>query len=183
MTANSKAKGKRGELELVNELKKYGYDAMRSQQYSGALGDADVVGLPGIHIECKRTEHLRLYEAVEQAKSDSRIGSIPAVFHRKNNKEWLVILTLDGFMDIYGLTGTITKIKREEIVRCRDCKHLNMPEWDNTLAMLYGEPPLTCDLLSMNEWRMDGNRRVAETTFHEVEPNGFCAWGERKGDD
>lgn len=71
----------------------------------------------------------------------------------------------------------------QPIVRCRDCKHLNMPEWDNTLAMLYGELPLTCDLLSINEWRMDGNRRVAETTFHEVEPNGFCAWGERRSDD
>lgn len=69
------------------------------------------------------------------------------------------------------------------IVRCRDCKHLDDSEyrrWDNLLAECYGEPPLFCDLLSFNEWRMDGDRRVAETTFAEVEPDGFCAWGERR---
>ena len=69
---------------------------------------------------------------------------------------------------------------REPIVRCRDCKYLDIPDWDNTLAMNYGEPPAYCMNLSQNEWRMDGNRRVAETTFLEVEPDGFCAWGERK---
>ena len=72
--------------------------------------------------------------------------------------------------------------RREEIVRCRDCKWFNMPDWDNTLAMLYGEPPTTCDLLSHNEWRMDGDRRVAETTFLEVEPEDFCSFGKRKVD-
>lgn len=67
-------------------------------------------------------------------------------------------------------------------VRCRDCKHLDDSEykrWDNSLAECYGEPPVFCDLLSLNEWRMDGDRRVAETTFLEVEPDGFCAWGEK----
>ena len=71
----------------------------------------------------------------------------------------------------------------EEIVRCKDCKHLDDSEyrrWDSSLAEHYGEPPLFCDLLSFNEWRMDGDRRVAETTFAEVEPDGFCVWGERK---
>lgn len=68
-------------------------------------------------------------------------------------------------------------------VRCRDCKHLDDSEyrrWDNSLAECYGEPPLFCELLSFNEWRMDGDRRVAETTFAEVEPDGYCAWGERR---
>lgn len=70
-----------------------------------------------------------------------------------------------------------------EIVRCRDCKHLDDSEykrWDSALAENYGEPPLFCDLLSVNEWRMDGDRRVVETSFAEVEPDGFCSWGERK---
>lgn len=68
-----------------------------------------------------------------------------------------------------------------EVVRCKDCKYLDDSEyrrWDSSLAECYGEPPLFCDLLSFNEWRMDGDRRVAETTFAEVEPDGFCKWGE-----
>ena len=75
---------------------------------------------------------------------------------------------------------------RGEIVRCKDCKHLDDSEyrrWDSSLAECYGEPPLFCDLLSFNEWRLDGDWRVAETTFAEIEPDGFCAWGERKVDE
>ena len=52
---NSNRKGKEGERELANLLKdRYGYDCRRGQQFCGSNGDADVVGLPGIHIECKR---------------------------------------------------------------------------------------------------------------------------------
>ena len=104
MGVNSKRKGKTGELELARKLKEHGYDVRRSVQYNGKEeeGQADLLGLPGIHIECKRTEALRLYEAVEQAKRDSKgKNQIPVVFHRKNNCEWLAILTLDDFMKLY----------------------------------------------------------------------------------
>ena len=57
---NSRRKGADGERELAKKLKEYGYDTRRGQQYSGANGDADVVGLPGIHIECKRVERLNI---------------------------------------------------------------------------------------------------------------------------
>ena len=48
---NSRNKGAAGERELSNKLKEYGFDTRRGQQYSGANGDADVVGLHEIHIE------------------------------------------------------------------------------------------------------------------------------------
>ena len=93
-----------GERELARKLRdEYGYkDAKRGQQYCGLAGNADVVdALPGIHIECKRTERLSLYEAMSQAKRDAREDELPAVFHRKNNAEWVVIMTLDDWMNIY----------------------------------------------------------------------------------
>lgn len=101
---NSREKGKRGERELASALREYGYDTRRGQQYCGSNGDADVVGLPGIHIECKRVERLDLDSAMAQAKVDvytGGTGEIPAVFHRKNNSEWRVTLTLEDFMTIY----------------------------------------------------------------------------------
>ena len=103
MTINSKRKGKTGELELARKLRENGYDVRRSVQYNGKAedGQADIVGLPGIHIECKRTEALRLYDAVDQAKRDSAGSNIPVVFHRKNNSEWVAIMLLDDFMTIY----------------------------------------------------------------------------------
>ncbi len=104
MAVNSKRKGKTGELELARKLREYGYNARRTVQYCGKAedGEADLQGLPGIHIECKRVEQLSLYKAINQAKRDSA-GSdkLPAVFHRKNNCEWLVAMPLDSFMKIY----------------------------------------------------------------------------------
>lgn len=98
---NSRRKGKRGELEVARVLREYGYDCRRGQQYSGANGDADVVGLPGIHIEVKRRERLDLYAAVDQAKRDRKEDELPAIFHRKNNCDWLVTMPLDSWMEVY----------------------------------------------------------------------------------
>ena len=98
---NSRNKGKRGELELANLLKSYGYDARRGVQYSGINGDADVVGLPGIHIECKRVEKLNIETAMDQSIRDARYGEVPTVMHRKNGKQWLVTMTLVDWIEMY----------------------------------------------------------------------------------
>lgn len=98
----SREKGKRGERELAKKLKEYGYEAKRVQQFCGSNGDADVDGLEGIHIECKRVEKLNIYDAIAQSKSDARLGELPTVFHRKNNCEWLVTMPLDDWMKLYA---------------------------------------------------------------------------------
>ena len=98
---NSRNKGKRGELELANLLKSYGYETRRGVQYSGINGDADVVGLPGIHIECKRVEKLNIEAAMEQSNRDARYGEIPTVFHRKDRKQWLVTMPLVDWMELF----------------------------------------------------------------------------------
>ena len=69
---NSRNKGASGERELANILKGKGYPARRGQQFCGQNGDADVVGLDGFHLECKRVEKLNLDNAMEQAQSDAR---------------------------------------------------------------------------------------------------------------
>jgi hypothetical protein len=101
MPINSRQKGAAGERELSHLLQKYGYDTRRGQQYCGSNGDADVVGLPNIHIECKRVENLNLYKAMEQAKSDAKDGEIPTVMHRKNRHKWLVTMEFDDWIKMY----------------------------------------------------------------------------------
>ena len=98
---NSRNKGAAGERELAAVLREYGFNTRRGQQYCGANGDADVVGLPGVHIECKRVEKLNIDNAIEQAISDSKNNEMPAVFHRKNRKKWLVTISLEDFMKLY----------------------------------------------------------------------------------
>ncbi|MDU6763231.1 MAG: hypothetical protein E6441_17410 [Clostridium sp.] len=75
---------------------------MTNSKQKGARGDdADVVGLPGIHIECKRVERLNIYDAISQAKADKKENELGAVFHRKDRSEWLVTMTMDEWMKIY----------------------------------------------------------------------------------
>lgn len=101
MSINSKRKGAKGERELANKLKDYGYNCRRGQQYNGLEGE-DVVGLDFIHIECKRVQALNLDEAMEQSKKDSSKNQLPAVFHRKNNKKWKVTMELDDWIKLYN---------------------------------------------------------------------------------
>lgn len=104
-TVNSKQKGARFERLLASKFRDYGYDARRTAQYCGNTGDAsDVVGLPGIHIEAKHQERMQLYEWMSQAKRDAEASGIdvfPVVFHKKNNAEILVTMTLDDWMHLY----------------------------------------------------------------------------------
>ena len=102
MTINSREKGKRAERALAKKLREYGFDeCRRGQQFCGANGDADVVGLLNIHIEAKHVERLNIWDAMAQAKHDARTGEMPAVFHKKNNTEWLVTQPLENWITLY----------------------------------------------------------------------------------
>lgn len=101
MPINSRAKGKRGELEIANILKEYGYDTRRGVQYNGSDGSPDVVGLPSIHIECKRVEKLNLDKAMSQSIRDARDGETPVVMHRKDREDWLVTMQLVDWIELY----------------------------------------------------------------------------------
>ena len=87
---------------LAAKFREYGYECRRGQQFSGANGDADVVGLPYIWIEAKHQEQMRLYDWIDQAKRDSQgTRNLPVVFHKKNNHEILASMPLDVFMKLY----------------------------------------------------------------------------------
>lgn len=96
----SRDKGKRGEREVAALLRAYGYDAKRGAQNRGGPDSPDVTGLPGIHIEVKRTERLDLYGALAQSIGDAG-PDMPVVIHRKNECRWVVIQPLDDWIELY----------------------------------------------------------------------------------
>lgn len=110
MPINSKKKGAKGERELANKLKEYGYETRRGQQYNGLEGE-DVVGLDYIHIECKRVEKLNIENAILQAKQDRKEGQFPTVFHRKNRSNWLVTMELQDWINLYNEYYSSKKLK------------------------------------------------------------------------
>lgn len=94
-------KGKRGEREWAAVCRENGYDCRRGQQYCGKNGDADVIGLPGVHIEVKRVERLNIETAMSQARHDAKPGEIPIVAHRRNNCRWLVTMDAEDWFALY----------------------------------------------------------------------------------
>ena len=104
MPINSRAKGARFERALASKFREYGYEnARRSVQYCGNTGEAaDIVNLPGIHVEAKAQEAMRLYDWMAQAKRDAEgTGNLPVVFHKKNNAAILVTMELEDWFNLY----------------------------------------------------------------------------------
>lgn len=102
MGKSSQAKGRHAELELVKVLQSYGIPAEPGQAVSyGAT--PDVVGVAGIHCECKRAEQLRLSEWMSQSERDAkRFGDgVPALFFRRSREPWRVVMNLSDWVQIY----------------------------------------------------------------------------------
>lgn len=119
MPINSRQKGARGERELAEFLRHYGYaDARRGQQFSGGSESADVVGLPEkYHIEVKRVEAGSPYKWMQQATediADATCNKVPLVFHRRNGKPWLVIMLASDFMEMLNGNETETGVAEDE---------------------------------------------------------------------
>lgn len=99
---NGKQKGNRFERTVASLFRSEGYAfARRGQQFSGLQGDADVVGVPGIHLECKHVERLNIYDAMAQAKRDARENELPVVIHKRNNHNVLVTMEFDSWINLY----------------------------------------------------------------------------------
>ena len=115
---NSRAKGKRGELELAHFLAAAGHPAHRGQQFSGGTDSPDVVcpSLAHIHIECKRVESGNPYQWLAQAARDAGPQRIPVVFHRRNDEEWVVVLRAADFLPLAADGATQRSVQSSPLV-------------------------------------------------------------------
>lgn len=100
MSKTEKEKGKRGEREVAEILRKHGFPGRRTAQYCGNTGDAsDVVGIDGWHIEVKRVEKMNMQKAIDQATHDAGEKNW-FVAHRKNRSPWYATLPLDTLLEL-----------------------------------------------------------------------------------
>ena len=99
---NCKRKVNPGELELLHIHEARGLQAARNDQaFVGGRENPDI-SLPGIHLEVKRVEALRITEALNQAVSDAAGRALPVVMHQRNCGEWVALMRLDGFRMLYS---------------------------------------------------------------------------------
>ncbi len=97
----SRDKGKRGEREVVELLKLYGFEARRGQQFKGTSDSPDVVhNCTPLYIESKRREAFNLYAAMAKADDEKSPEQSSAVFHRRDNQRWLVTMDAGEFLEL-----------------------------------------------------------------------------------
>ena len=119
----SQRKGRAAELELARTLQAHGYnvEAGRARSYGEV---PDLTGLPGVHIECKRAEALRLSEWMEQSERDAaRFGDgLPAVFHRRNRQGWLCTMHLEDWLELYRSYYPAERRQSVDVEKCEQKK-------------------------------------------------------------
>lgn len=106
---NSRSKGKRGELEASKEWSRImGGAARRGQQFSGGGESPDVVSShENLHLEVKRCEAGNPYVWMDQAVRDCG-GRVPVVLHRRNGRDWLMIVRLADALRLAKEIGSET---------------------------------------------------------------------------
>ena len=99
---SSQRKGRAAERELAEVLRGYGFEAEPGRALNYGT-EADLSGLPGLHIECKRHERLELPAWIRQAEQDAeRFGDgLPVVIFRQSRQPWRICLRLEDFMQYY----------------------------------------------------------------------------------
>jgi len=117
MGRSSQSKGRTAERELASLLRdKYGFADIKAAEPLNYGTVPDLVGLPGVHIECKRCEKLKITEWMQQAERDAERfkDGAPVVFHRRNRQPWLVTLHLEDFVQIYREGGVADGAHQEK---------------------------------------------------------------------
>lgn len=116
MSKSQRDKGKTGEREAAAELKRlFDCEAKRGFQFRGGQEDADVVtDMDGVHFEVKRTERFRMYDAMEQAATDSTAGALPVVLHRQNKRPWVAVVRLDDLPAVVKSLGEYLRAKEAD---------------------------------------------------------------------
>lgn len=102
MTINSRAKGKRAELELCRILSAAYPGACRNLDQFQA-DKRDVLNVPGVHIQVKHVESLNIWKALDQAIDEAASTDVPVVAFKRNRSAWFGALELDELIPLLRL--------------------------------------------------------------------------------
>ena len=108
---NSRQKGKRGELDAADALRRlFSWTARRTQQFKGTSdsSDVEVAETPDAFWEVKREERLNVFKAMDTAVAEAG-PKLPVLMHRRNRTDWLVTVRL---ADLMRLAEVVTRARR-----------------------------------------------------------------------
>lgn len=105
MSARERAKGARGELEVVQLLRDAGWkNARRTSDGRGQNSRGDITNGPaGVHIECKRQERINVPACLRQAQNDAPGTDMPLLVHRPSRMGWMATVPLEDLLALLAL--------------------------------------------------------------------------------
>jgi Holliday junction resolvase len=94
----SRRRGAEGERELARVISSAGFSAARTAR-NGITSEDVTHNIPGVHIECKRTERYSIDEWIRQAEGDA--GELtPLIVFRKNGQPWRAVVPFDYLLQL-----------------------------------------------------------------------------------
>lgn len=102
MSRTERAKGVRGEREVLELLERHGFE-VRGLEATGdhlALGHGVV-----LHVETKRQEVARPWHWYAQAVDEAPNGTIPLVAFRRSRSPWLALVDLEALAAMLETNG------------------------------------------------------------------------------
>lgn len=99
MSKSQRTKGANFEREVVRQFRELGHHVARNlDQWRDGGGD---IALKRWMFECKRRAKISVYEWMEQCKAAARGEQVPVVIARGDNKEALVIMRFEDFLEMF----------------------------------------------------------------------------------
>lgn len=102
MSARERAKGARGELEVVHLLRTHGWtDAKRTSDGRAQVERGDIADGPlDVHLEVRRRETVNIWACLAKAEAEARTGDTPVVAFRRSRSDWYAALPLEALLDL-----------------------------------------------------------------------------------
>jgi hypothetical protein len=104
---NSRAKGKRAELDLAKFITPWYPEACRNLDQFGPK-KMDLIEVADLHIQCKHVEKLNVWNALDQAITEATEGRLPVLAFKRNwsasslpsRSKWFGALELDELLPL-----------------------------------------------------------------------------------
>jgi|HubBroStandDraft_6_1064221.scaffolds.fasta_scaffold01839_20 hypothetical protein len=113
MGASERNKGARGEQEIIQLLRTYGWpNAERTSNGRAQIARGDFANGPRIHLDAKRTEVAHVWAWWEQANRDCRgrdpltlnsAPALPVVAFRRSRSPWLALIEFEELLPLLAL--------------------------------------------------------------------------------
>lgn len=122
--ASRKAKGRRLQQKIVKILcQVLGIHQNSIKSIPGGVQGQDIWVSDNVRqwmtlaIECKNTEQLNIWKAIEQSETNAGDDQIPVVIFAKNKRNPYIAINLDDFMEIYKnhLNSAITRLEETNV--------------------------------------------------------------------